>query len=161
MGILQWLTERLGKDLDARVHGDGGVAHARFAGLLDEPPLRVTASVSSAPDATVAMTLSTQPRDEEGTVTSQKLDAMKTLDVELGPGKRYRGSELTLEAIVRSSRARPSSADRAPLVALTLELRQAPAANWDGGAPTLESYSVESRLDGSGSVKLTLVVRLG
>ncbi len=134
MGLLDWITRTVGRDLDRRVSGAQGEASGRYEPLADDPPLVVRARLG---------------QGQQGTVRMQAGGAVHTgqasLTAEVGTGAQLRGSTLAVEAEV-------SAVPAGGLATLTAELSQGHG---------LQTYSVEGRPDSAGRARLRLVVDLG
>jgi hypothetical protein len=133
MGILDWLSRVVGRDLDRRVSGTAGTAQGRYESLSDDEPLVLRARLGDGQRGT--LTLHSPPREEHGE---------GTLSVELGPGRALRGGALSVEAEVTGGSH--------GLAALIVELSQP-----RGG----DTYSVEAKPDEHGRAHLRLSIQLG
>jgi hypothetical protein len=134
MGLLQWITRTVGRDLDRRVTGAQGEASGRYEPLADDPPLLVRARLGEGQQGTVRLRAAGAEHTGEGSVTA-----------EVGTGAQLRGSSLSVEAEVRAA---PGGA----LATLGVELSQGHG---------VQTYSVEARPDAGGRARLRLVVDLG
>jgi hypothetical protein len=133
MGILDWLSRVVGRDLDRRVSGATGTAQGRYESLSDDEPLVVRARLGDGQRGTVVVRL--PPRQEHGE---------GTLAVDLGPGRDLRGGTLAVEADVAGGVHGPA--------ALIVELSQPRGS---------DTYSVEAKPDGQGRAHLRLSIQLG
>jgi hypothetical protein len=151
VGLVDWLNRSLGRTLDEKVHGAGGVAHQRYPRPLGERSLRVRAAL--APEARGAIAL--RARAAEGESTLQRSTGGEgALTADLGEGKAWAGGVLTVEADARGA------AEGATLARLTVEVFQEDPARPGDPSATLETYSLESRYDAEGRARLTLEVEL-
>jgi hypothetical protein len=133
MGILDWLSRVVGRDLDRRVSGATGTAHGRYESLSDDEPLAVRARLGDGQRGTVMIHL--PPRQEQG---------QGTLAIDLGPGRDLRGGTVAVEADVAGGGH--------GLAALIVELSQPRGS---------ETYSVEAQPDEQGRAHLRLSIQLG
>lgn len=154
MGLIDWISTRIGHDLDESVHGPAGVAHGRFDGLVDEAELIVRARLAGGHGGSIWLRV-------HGVAPDAPSDHVEAADgsvqATLGVAKPWRGGEVTVEAQVSGT----AGATADPLAVLTVEVAQ-PDAQHAGGAPLVfETYSVEGRLDGQDRAHLQLAVQLG
>jgi hypothetical protein len=133
MGLLSWISNAVGRDLDRHVSGAEGTAQGRHDSLADDEPLTVRARLGEGQRGTLV--LRAPPREERGE---------GTLSVDLGPGRDLRGGAVAIEAHVTGGAQ--------GLAALVVELSQP-----RGG----DTYSVEARPDQNGRAHLRLSVQLG
>jgi hypothetical protein len=137
MGLLTWITRAVSRDLDRRVSGAEGTAQARFDRLADEAPLRAQARLGGVPRGAVRL----RARGDE---PEQAATGEREVALDLGPGRPWRGGQVTAEADVAGGTA-------GALVTLTVEI--------SGG--DAETYSVEARADQQGRARLSLSIELG
>src|SRR5689334_5818880 len=134
MGLLEWITRTVGRDLDRRVSGADGEASGRYEPLADDLALVVRARLGQGQQGTLRLRGAGAEHTGEGSLTA-----------EAGTGAQLRGSTMAVEAEVHTA---PAGA----LATLTAELSQG-----DG----LATYSVEARPDANGRAHLRLVVDIG
>lgn len=143
MGLLDWMTGSVGRDLDRRVGGTEGTAHAHFSTLVDDADVSVRAVIANGHAGTVELHVGERRGEGRGSASAN-----------LGPGKELRGRELVAEAAIH--RAGPSE-----LAILTVEVLQRDPGGGDRAPLAFETFSVESRFDTTGKARLTLAIKLG
>lgn len=153
MGLLDWLTTRIGRDLDEQVHGSAGVARDRFEVADDAAELVVRARLSGEGAGSVAVQArGAQGDDAPGPV---QREAPSTVELSLGPAKPWRGGELAVAAAVSGGTS------PAALAVLTVEVVQ-PNVDVPQGPPlAFQTHSIEARFDAAGQARLELVLQLG
>src|SRR5687768_1456938 len=147
MGLLSWMTESIGRDLDQRVSGAEGVALGVYEPLLDEAELRVAASILRGHTGDIELRVAGIPGADEPPPPHHERKKDE-ITCRLGAGKHYRQAELTIKATVESA-----SAD--PLAGLLVEV----SAAGSDISENLQTFSVESRFDRNGHAELEIVVR--
>lgn len=151
MGVVTWLNRTLGRDLDRDVHGASGTAQVRYPGPLGDARLVARARLSEG--ARGPLILRARPADPDE--PPQTREGRSSIEVDLGPGRDFAGTELRVEAQVNEA------LDRKALVALVVEVLEIEAGAAGAAPSARESYSVESRLDDGGHARLELRVQLG
>jgi hypothetical protein len=131
MGVLEWITGRVGRDLDRRVSGAEGTAQGHFQRLVDDEALTLHARLGDGQRGTLVVRAPGREERGEG-----------SLSIDLGEGRPLRGKTLVIEADV----AAPG------LAALIVALSQPHGS---------DTFSVEGRPDQSGHARLHLSVLLG
>ena len=87
MGLLEWISGVVGRDLDRRVAGRDASAQGRYAGLVDDEPLLVRARLGDGLHGTLVLRAPGREERGEG-----------TLSADLGPGRALRGSTLSIDS---------------------------------------------------------------
>jgi hypothetical protein len=151
MGLLGWLTSRIGRDLDERVHGSSGVARDRFQAADDTAELIVRARLGG--DHAGSVTIRARAGEADGPAPVEQGGA-SAVTASLGAAKPWRGGEINVTAHVSGP------ADAAALAVLTVEVLQ-PEAGVPAAPPlAFQTYSVEGRFDASGHARLELGVTI-
>ena len=156
MGLLEWFTRSARETLDREVHGAQGEAHAPYPDLVDGAPLRVKAQIGNGHRGTLVLRARPGPPTTDAGAgkapEEERAEAQDELAVDLGPGERYRGGALTIEARV--------DATSEALAVLAVEVSQPDPARAAAPPLTFQTFSVESRFDADHQARLRVNVAL-
>lgn len=150
MGIIGWLSRRVGQDLDEEVRGSHGAAQGEFPNLVEGVPLHIQTRLSGGSGMVTVDARS----EKAGTRRAEGSDAAALI---LEGADNWGGG--TVETAAQVSRSPGQNAEA--LAVLSLELRQDDPQLSHGAPLSLQTYSVESRFDETGAARLQLSIRLG
>jgi len=154
MGLFNWLSSRVGNDLDEQVHGPAGVAQVGFDIVSAEAPIVIHAQILDLHEAEISFVAVADTQQGSEPLKHDQHTTEGSLTVDLGKAELWRGGTLTIAARVNRKGLHNE------LAVLVVEVKQ-PAQPASSAAPVaFQTYSVEARFNDAGKAQLELVVRI-